>query len=409
MLRACALLALTAITFGTTGCRPAAPVAPGLAAQKPKAESELAFVTISKKAYSALAIQTKTVALEPVQERVTLTGWVMAKPGHEVTVTAPAAGYVRLGKGQTQAPTAGAAIKADQELLVLEPVLAPVEQIQLAALKRGVESELAKAKASVQTATSEYQRLRDLQAQNLRSLQDVEQAQKIFEHAKEDLAAAQDKLKLFVATNIPLRAPRAGAVLALHASPGQYVAAAAPVATVIDLQPVWLRVPVPEYDLPQVDPLQVVTVTWRQGEGATSQTFLRAQPTGRVSQVDPLKHTADFWYGLELAKDSPPFVKDQMLTVHVPIGKKQPATVLPYAAVVFDAQGSAWIYLERTTDQDKQHRFERRRIDLGAPADQGLIVRSGLTQGERVVIRGAAELFSSEFHKTPVRIAGEDD
>jgi RND family efflux transporter MFP subunit len=401
------LFAALAMTLGA-GCGPSTPsVVTSVTVEKPRSESSLAFITISKKAYASLGIQTTKAAARPVQERLALTGWIMARPGHEVTVTAPAAGYVRALNDR--APIAGARVTPGQELLTIEPVLAPVEQIQLAALKRAVESEFAKAKTTLQSATTEHQRVRDLHAQNLRSLQDLENAQKQLEHAREDHAAAQDKLKLFAPAPIPLRAPRAGAVLALHASPGQYVAAAAPVVTVIDLEAPCIRVPVPEFDLPHVSPQQSVSVTWKHAllERGAGPAWMTARPMGRVAQVDSERRTADFWYELEANKNMSA-VKDQMVTVHVPTGKEQHATVVAYAALVFDASGQAWVYLERTADADKEHRFERRRVDLGAAVDNGIVVRAGVDDGAHVVTSGAAALFSREFHKAPVKDDDDD-
>src|SRR5262249_4146442 len=44
----------------------------------------------------------------------------------------------------------------------------------------------------------------------------------------------------------------AGTVLIVHVSPGQYVPLAAPLVTVADLSQLWVRVPVPEQELPHV-------------------------------------------------------------------------------------------------------------------------------------------------------------
>lgn len=406
MLRLGPFLLAPLVLVGAASCRSEKPAAnPTGQVEKPRVEADLAYITVSKKAFQAIGLQTQPLTLRPVQERLTLTGWIMAKPGHEVIMTAPAPGYVRLNKGVTRAPIAGDRVVMGQELLAIEPVLTPVDQIQLAALKRSVESELAKAKTSLANATKEFERIRELHAKNLRSQQDLDQGQKTLEHAREDLAGAQDKLKLFAMSNIPLRMPRAGVVLALHASPGQYVAAAAPVVTVIDMQPAWLRVPVPEFDLPHIDAQQKIAVTWKNGSGSGPTAGFVAHPVGRVAQVDPLRHTADFWYELEPMKDAT-FFKDQMLTVYMPLSKSQPSQVAPYGAVVFDTHGSAWIYLDRTKADDKQHRFVRQRVQLGAPIEDGLILRAEISDGERIVTAGAAVLFSREFHKTP---AGEDD
>jgi hypothetical protein len=91
-----------------------------------------------------------------------------------------------------------------------------------------------------------------------------------------------------------------------------------------------------------------------------------------------------------------------MVSAHLTLGKTEKGTVVPYSAIIFDAHGHAWIYLERTTDKDVQHRFERRPVEMVASAADGIIIRANLSNGERVVTNGAAVLFSRDFHKTPV-------
>src|SRR6266478_3431011 len=92
------------------------------AGDKPKVEGVLAFTDLSQDEYEKLKIATKAAKSEEVHERITLTGWVMAKPGHEVTLTAPAAGYVTIRKG-LEFPIAGDPVNPKQELVLLEPVL----------------------------------------------------------------------------------------------------------------------------------------------------------------------------------------------------------------------------------------------------------------------------------------------
>lgn len=105
----------------------------------------------------------------------------MVKQGNEVTLTAPVAGYIRQAAAKSEegraSPVAGLAVQKDQELLTIEPVLSPVEQIQFAALKRSVENELAKARESVLVADLELKRVLDLHSQKLRGLQELHQNQ----------------------------------------------------------------------------------------------------------------------------------------------------------------------------------------------------------------------------------------
>src|SRR5262245_1367931 len=81
------------------GCSGSAAKPTGGTAEKVKVEGDLAFTTISKKAFVSLDIKVEPIKVTEVNERLTLTGWIMAKPGHEVTLTAPAAGYVRFVNG----------------------------------------------------------------------------------------------------------------------------------------------------------------------------------------------------------------------------------------------------------------------------------------------------------------------
>ena len=79
-----------------------------------------------------------------------------------------------------------------------------------------------------------------------------------------------------------------------------------------------------------------------------------------MAQVDPIKHTADLWYELAPANEADRFVKDQMMTVQVPIGKMEKASVVPYSAMLFDAYGHAWIYLDHGADKAGKLKYERR-------------------------------------------------
>ena len=75
----------------------------------------------------------------------------------------------------------------------------------------------------------------------------------------------------------------------------------------------------------------------------------------------------------------------------------QTGVIVPSAAVVL-FQGQSWCYIE--TGPGK---FERRQITLDTPIDDGYLVTSGLTAGQRVVVRGASVLLSREAGP------GEDD
>ncbi len=386
------------------GCSRERPAGPGLPppAEKPRAESELAVTTLTPEQAKSLAIRTEAVTVRKVQQHQPLAGWVTPKPGQEVTLTAPVSGYLQAGRKGVPAP--GMASVAGQELWLLQPVLSPLDQLQLATLKRGIEGELAKARESVTVADSELKRVEDLHRQKLRALQDVEQARAKLKHAQADVDAAEDKLKLFASGKdqtlpaLAIQAPRAGTVLSVHAAPGQYVPPAAPLLTLIDLAPAWLRVPVSEFDLPRVDKRQPVLVRMKfAGEAKPKE--LRAKPVASAPVVDPMRHSADLLYELE---QPAALAKDQMASVLVPLGEERLETVVPYGAVVFDAYGGVWVYLDRSAKDAAKLTYERRRVELGPSIGDGVVVRPQLRDGDRVVVEGVAALFSREFFRPPV-------
>jgi multidrug efflux pump subunit AcrA (membrane-fusion protein) len=414
---------LTALLL--VGCNQPPGPAPQKAAEKPKVEGELAYTTLSRTDADALGIKSKEIPTEATQEHLQLTGWVMAPQGREVTLTAPVGGHVREPRAPGAAPVAGWEVKEGRELFVLDPVLTPVEKIQLATLKRGLEAELSKAHKTLTLARVDLERVKGLVAQKLKQKQELEQAQLRVQHAEEDESAADTKLKLLGWDRVPVVAPLSGTALTVHVSPGQYVPPAAPLVTIADLKELWVRVPVPENDLPDVDRSRPVTVTLRSadaaGNGARAANpgprLYDATPVAAVPLVDTARHTADLVYKMSprprTAPGKPPaeptfFAKDQMVTVFVPLGRKRDESVVPYDAVVFDAHGGAWVYIDRTLiKEDKVHRYERRRVELGPNVKGGVVLRPAAQPGERVVVSGAALLFSREFHKTPVHPAGK--
>src|SRR5262249_20852328 len=375
-------IGLAGLFLGGSGCNGPVGITPPPPAEKPKIESDLATTTLPAEAVRSLGIKSETVARKEVQDRLQLTGWVMARQRNEVTVTAPVAGYVRAAS-QADAkanftPINGLPVQQGQELFSLVPVLSPVERIKMAAEKRTYENELQKAKESVAVAATELKRVDDLYRNGgLRTEQDVEQAKLKLRHAQQDETAAQDKLKLFAAGSgtdatvktMSIRAPRSGTVLTVHVSPGQYVAAAAPLVTIVDLSSPWVRVPVPEHDLLRVDTRQRIVIALRHNGTNNGNSWLEGRPVAVVPQVDSARRTADLVYELTplprklTASDAvsavmPALVKDQMVTVYVPLGTKRKECVVPYAAVVFDAYGGAWVYVDKSGESSDKHLYE---------------------------------------------------
>lgn len=72
-------------------------------------------------------------------------------------------------------------------------------------------------------------------------------------------------------------------------------------------------------------------------------------------------------------------------------GAPEKTLVVPRSAVVY-YQGSAWIYVLGEEDT-----FERKIVTLGRTAGDGVVIASGVEEGDQVVTTGAAQLLSAEL------------
>jgi hypothetical protein len=73
-------------------------------------------------------------------------------------------------------------------------------------------------------------------------------------------------------------------------------------------------------------------------------------------------------------------------------GRRGPHKVIPYAAVVYDNDGSTWTYVNTAP-----RTFLRQRIDVGAIDGSTALLVSGPALGAAVVTVGAPELLGTEY------------
>jgi multidrug efflux pump subunit AcrA (membrane-fusion protein) len=125
-------------------------------------------------------------------------------------------------------------------------------------------SELDRAVAALQVAEGRYQA----------AVEEVRNRQALLAERRSDLALARQQL-----TDAELHSPIDGAVRERRASVGEYLAAGAPVVSVVRVHPLRLRVPVPERQAPGIRVGQRVRV---QVEGDP------AEHTGRVVRTSPV-------------------------------------------------------------------------------------------------------------------------
>jgi membrane fusion protein, heavy metal efflux system len=302
---------------------------------------------------------------------------VRAPAGGEVTVTAAVDGVLRAQPW----PHVGQRVGAGETLAELAPRVAQGES--LAAL----EATVVALETELQSAASRRNRLEELlavEATSPRELDDARTREATLEArlkaARKDLGSSRAAREgRGDAERHALRAPFAGAVAEINASPGAAVAAGEPIARLVRTEPLWL-----EAELQPADATALVTggvegVLIRGGGEATRLTRDQVRVVAVAPEVDPAKGTVIAL--LEIAGE-PGLLIGSTLEVELLLPAERKGIVIPTTSLVDDG-GVAVVYL-----QVEGESFARREVEVDERQGELALV-SGLLPGQRLVTSGA--------------------
>ena len=189
-----------------------------------------------------------------------------------------------------------------------------------------------------------------------------------------------------------LRAPIAGFIGMRHIDVGDTVAAGMPVISVLDLNPMKVRVAIPEAEIGKVHEGARATVTIPSLDGR--------QFEGKVETVGVAADPASRSYTAKISVPNPArLLRAGMVSeAHILGATMVKAITVPGAAIVHDAQGVAHVYVY----SPEQRRVYARRVDVGAPLGDEVEIRGGLNGDEQVVVAGQQNVREG----SPVSIAG---
>lgn len=262
-------------------------------------------------------------------------------------------------------------ITARQQVTAPAVVLSVLDLVGVRNNYLGAVARLEKARATVDVAQNEYDRLRALYQDSQNASQKALQAaQGVLRSDQADAQAAQQELALEAA------AARQGW--------GDVVAKwiaddAPPLGRVLDQRDFLVQVTQPRDQLsaaPQTILLEVPA------SGETLAKFVSSFP-----RIDPRIQGVSFLYVTENRLALAPGLN---LVARLSVGAPKRGVLMPRSAVVW-WHGSAWVY-----QQTAPGRFVRCRVPTEAPLANALFVSRGFAAGDQIVIRGAQTLLSEE-------------
>jgi RND family efflux transporter MFP subunit len=314
---------------------------------------------------AAVPVSVEEAAVTTFEGALDVTGLVVPAPGGELTITAPqTARIVEIPKAEGEHVGAG-------DLLVRFDIPSLTADV---AAKR---AEVAQATAHVETATAAVTRLTSLVERGVAAQKDVEEARRERLDAEAAVAQAQSALNaaIALADRAVVRATFPGVVAKRWHNPGDLVepGSADPVLRIIDPRRLQVLAAVPLADLPRVTvgrPARVVGPAGGDGVQATVLT--------RPGQVEPDRTTADVRVAFAAPADLP---AGTPVEVHIVTESHPGAIVIPRAAVIREGDESFVMVAA-------ENRAHRRAVTLGLAAGGRVEVRSGVAQGDLVIVRG---------------------
>jgi multidrug efflux pump subunit AcrA (membrane-fusion protein) len=239
-----------------------------------------------------------------------------------------------------------------------------------------------KIEAGYQAAQQRY----DMARQGTRT-EDKEAASGQFRAAAAQLHEAQKRLG-----DTRLRAPISGFIGMRRIDVGDTVGAGIPVIAVLDLDPVKVRVAIPEDEIGKVHEGARATVT--------IPSLDQMQFEGKVETVGVAADPASRTYSAKIAVPNPArLLRAGMVSeARVFSSAMVDAITVPGDAIVHDPQGVAQVYVY----SPERQRVYAKRVDVGGPIGNEVEILSGLTGDEQVVVAGQQNVREG----SPARIVG---
>ncbi|MCC7336661.1 MAG: HlyD family efflux transporter periplasmic adaptor subunit [Pirellulaceae bacterium] len=426
------LLYATALSLLVCGCS-SSTIEPQGAHDKPAkveklpVETELATVTLSEDAERRLGIATAPVTRQNVSPRRTLGGEAMVPVGRTIIVSTPVSGLVA-SPGSRELPLPGTHVTAGTEVLSLVPLLSPerdvptpAEQVQMVGAQANLVAaqtvalgDIERSAAEVDAAKITLQRAQKLfhdRAGAKRLVDDAEaqlniaqsvwsaaqqrekQLSELMETLKKPGSGGGGELQSGGAVALPMLSPIEGLINRLNVSQGQTVAAGTALFEVINLDAIWIRVPVFVDLLASIEneqPANLVSLSGdRLGDQASSEAIV-ARPIAAPPTANAATSSADLYY--EVDNRQIHLRPGQRVGVELPLTGTSESLAVPASAVLYDVHGGAWVYVAAG-----DRHYTRARIVVRWMADGQAILETGPAAGSHVVVAGAAELFGTEF------------
>jgi multidrug efflux pump subunit AcrA (membrane-fusion protein) len=263
--------------------------------------------------------------------------------------------------------------------------------------------EIEQARIAFEQAKDEYKRMKTLYERHSLPANDFEKFEARYQATRQQLeqvkegartedrraadaqarkAAANLKLNRKRVTDTRLESPLRGVVLRRLVQPGEMVAAGHPALVIADLNPVRVRVGVPEGEIGKIAERQNATIRIPSMDGRTFQ--------GRIELVGYAAEPSSRTFPVRVLVPNPRLELRAGMVAEAEITTRlvDRALTLPGETIVRDAQGATLVFVY----YPEKGRVHARRVTVGAVVGDEVGIAEGLTAEEQVVVAGHQRL-----------------
>jgi membrane fusion protein, heavy metal efflux system len=325
-----------------------------------------AITHLKEQAWKVEFANTAVVA-KPFYEIIKAPGEILSAPGDEVIITANANGSIYFADNKL---TPGIAVSNGQPLFTLIGNTAT----------DNIESKYKEAKANYEKAKLDYERATLLVKDNIVSEKDYLTTKLTFENAETTYNTLS---KNYSTGGQRIASPIKGYVKNILVAAGQYVAAGEPLATVSQNQKLRLRAEVSQKYLSKLASVRTANFKTVYDGKVYELTSLNgkllsyAKSIGSQNQLLPINFEMD---------NRGEMVPGSMVEVFLLSSPGPNALVVPMTALI-EEQGFFYLYVQTGGES-----FEKREVKLGGNDGKNVQLLSGITNGERVVTKGAYQI-----------------
>ncbi|MBP5218247.1 MAG: efflux RND transporter periplasmic adaptor subunit [Bacteroidales bacterium] len=308
---------------------------------------------------------TAPVLCEPFGQVIRAMAQVQPTEGDEQILSAKGSGIVRIPGGTLPE---GKAVGAGQTLLVLESGTVGNSDLSV---------QYAKAESDYMLAKAEYERKQTLASDKIVSEAELQKAEADYEQAK----VIYDNLRRHTsAGNQAIKAPSGGYIGHLLVRSGQFVDAGAPLVTIVRNREIILKAEVQPRYYPLLGEVTTATVRSPGSNEAVTLESLGGKMLSYGHSVDTGHPLIPITFSVN--RDGR-LVPGTFVEMFLRTRSETPVLTIPKESVL-EEMGNYFVYVQLTPEY-----FEKREVQTGRTDGIRTEILSGLSDGERVVAKGA--------------------